>query len=157
MSSELDSAWQTVRLAQESRHNNPRNLRIARRRGGRPPEDVTYEEILRRLDEGVSHLRNLTRTLREASYEEGDWDAQFREGWVELAHDVGVTIADPEGAVQPYFERVSPLSRRMSEAADLPNIQWPVYGSLIYSLRHIMVIVDDSASARNARKSSGKR
>lgn len=156
MSSELDSAWQTVRLARESRRSNPRKLRISRRRDGHSQEDITYEEILHRVDEGVSHLRNLTRTLREASYEEGSWDEQFREGWVEIAHDVGIAIADPEGRVESQFDRVSQLSRRMSEASNLPNIQWPVYGALISSLRHIMIIVDDVASARSARKPGGK-
>lgn len=154
MSVELNSAWQTVRLARESQRSNPRKLRNVRRRHGEPQEEVTYEEILQRVDEGISHLRNLTRTLREASYEEGSWDEEFREGWVEIAHDTGVAIADPDATVESQFERISQLSRRMSEAKDLPNIQWPTYGALISSLRHIMVIVDDVASARSARQSS---
>lgn len=151
MTSELNSAWQMVRLARESQRSNPRTL-VRRRHNSNSRDGAPYEEILQRVDEGISHLRNLTRTLRDASYEQGAWDGEFREGWVDIVHDLGVAIADPEESVEPYFDRLSRLSRRMSEAADLPNIQWPTYGALISSLRHIIVIVDDVASARSARK-----
>ncbi|GAA2033567.1 hypothetical protein GCM10009720_12610 [Yaniella flava] len=151
MSEELNSAWQTVRLARESERSNPRMLHSQNRRNY---DEVSYEEILHRVDEGISHLRNLTRTLREASYASGDWDERFREGWVEIARDVGVAIADPEGSVAEELERLTKLSTEMSDAESLPNIEWPVYGSLIHSLRHIVIIVDDVASAQEARDTS---
>lgn len=150
MSEELHSAWQTVRFAREAERENPRTL--LRSRPKRQQADVSYEEILTRVDEGISHLRNLTRTLRQATYNEGSWDEQFRTGWVEIARDVGYAVADPDQSVEPLYDRLTQLSSDMSDAENLPKIQWPTYGALISSLRHIMIIVDDVASAREARE-----
>lgn len=153
MSEELNSAWQVVRLARESQRKNPRMLR---RRNKRQPDEVSYEEILNRVDEGISHLRNLTRTLREASNGPSAWDEKFRAGWAAIAYDVGTAIADPDASVDPIHERLAQLSSELSETEDLPNIEWPTYGALISSLRHIVVIVDDVASARESRETSDK-
>ena len=151
MSEELNSAWQVVRLARESERGNPRMLRWRNRRD---LDRVSYEEILNRVDEGISHLRNLTRTLRESSYASGGWDERFRKGWVDIAQNVGVAIADPEGSVEEELDGLTKLTTEMSDAENLPNIEWPVYGSLIHSLRHIVIIVDDVASAQEARDTS---
>lgn len=62
-----------------------------------------------------------------------------------------MAIADPEESLEPYLDRLNNLSRTMSEAEDLPNMGWPTYGALFSSLRHIVVIVDDVASAQSAR------
>src|SRR5699024_12850384 len=102
MSDELRSAWQTVRFAREAERENPRTL--LRSRPKRQRADVSYEEILTRVDEGISHLRNMTRTLREATYNEGSWDERFRTGWVEIARDVGYAVADPDQSVEPLYE-----------------------------------------------------
>lgn len=150
MTTELNSAWQAVSLAHESQRKNPRSL-LRRRRHSQSQERVSYDEILPRLDEGVSHLRNLTRTLREASYEQTPWDRDFRERWGALTRDLGMAIADPEESLEPYLDRLNNLSRTMSEADDLPNMRWPTYGALISSLRHIVVTVDDVVSAQRAR------
>ena len=150
MSDELRSAWQTVRFAREAELENPRTL--LRSRPKRQRADVSYEEILTRVDEGISHLRNLTRTLRQATYNEGSWDERFRTGWVEIARDVGYAVADPDQSVEPLYDRLRQLSKDMSDSENLPKIQWPTYGALISSLRHIIIIVDDVASARAARE-----
>lgn len=153
MGEELKSAWQMVRLARESERQNPRTL-IKHRIRSRPDE-ISYEEILNRVDEGISHLRNLTRTLREASDSMSSWDRQFREGWVSIAHDTGVAVGDPDRSVEPLYNRLTKLSYDMSDTENLPNIEWPMYGALISSLRHIVTIVDDVASAREVRESQG--
>lgn len=150
MTDELRSAWQTVRFAREAERENPRTFLRSRPR--RQRANVSYEEILTRVDEGISHLRNLTRTLREATYNEGEWDERFRTGWVEIARDVGYAVADPDQSVEPLYNRLTQLASDMSNAENLPKIQWPTYGALISSLRHIMIIVDDVASARSARQ-----
>ena len=36
--------------------------------------------------------------------------------------------------------------KRVHEAQDLPGLRWPLYGSLITSLRHVVTIVDDVAA-----------
>lgn len=152
MSRELDSAWQTVRLARESERHNPRKI-IRHRQSGK--QEVSYEEILDRIEEGISHLRNLIRTIREASCQVDSWDEQFRSGWGQIVNDVGLAIADPQGDVSPQVDRLHNLSDQMSASDDLPDIEWPLYGGLITSLHNIMVIVDDVASARQARQTDG--
>lgn len=161
MNAELNSAWAVVRFARESQLANPRRRRRRQRRRAQPQLDtdeqkVSYEEILSRIDEGISHLRNLTRTLREASYAEGAWDTHFRQRWVEIVRGTGEAVADPEGSVEPFYDRLDQLAADMSEADSLPDSAWPLYGALITSVRHIVIVVDDVASAREARETSAK-
>ncbi|NYF97797.1 FUSC family protein [Janibacter cremeus] len=153
MSDELATAWQSVRFARESRRANPR-YRLGLRRGSRQAtgRDVSYEEILTRVDEGISHLRHLARTLHEAAYAEGAWDERFRERWTDIVGDAGRAIADPDADVEPVRDRLTALARQMSDDADLPQETWPLYGSLLTSMQHIAVIVDDVASDREARE-----
>lgn len=157
MEEDTRTAWEFVRFARESRRANPRMY--LRRHGVRLRTPLTgngkdndYVEILARLDEGVSHLRHLARTLHEATYAEGAWDDRFRDQWSALLRDCGRAIADPDAAVEPVNDRLTNLSESMSQDQDLPRSAWPVYGSLITSLRHLAVIVDDVASARDVRE-----
>jgi len=148
----VGSAWQSVRFARESTWGNPRSHGLAplrRRSASARPAD--YGETLTRVDEGISHLRNLTRTLREASYAEGAWDRRFRTRWAAIVHDAGQAIADPDAEVEPVHERLTDLAVRMAEDERMPADSWPVYGALIRSMQHIAVVVDDVASARQAR------
>lgn len=157
MSSELDSAWQTVRFARESERANPRSgLRRLRGRAAARSETVSYENILARVDEGISHLRHLARTLREASYGDGAWEDRFREGWVRIVRDTGHAIKNPDVEVEPIYDRLTGLAAELAHERQLPSESWPLYGSLIASMRHIAVIVDDVASARGARDGSAE-
>lgn len=158
MTRELNSAWTVVRFARESRRANPRarqgmqSLKASRW----TPTEASYEEILERVDEGISHLRHLSRTLREATYTDGEWDHRFREQWAQIVGDAGRAIADPDADVAPLHEHLSSLSKEMSEGQALPGTSWPLYGSLISSVRHIVVVVDDVASARQAREATSE-
>ena len=159
MDDELDSAWQTVRFARESRRLNPRHHvpvpghpRHWRNRHGGAGRRAGYEDILTRLGEGVSHLRHLARTLRESSYSDSAWDEEFRSQWVALVHDAGSSIKDPDAEVESIYDRLDGLSRRFSDGTLAAGELWPVYGSLITSVRHITIIVDDVSSAREARE-----
>lgn len=163
ISQELNSAWTVVRFARESRRANPRGRIRASIKGKRDlnqsawnDQEASYEEILERADEGVSHLRHLTRTLREASYSEGEWDVEFRNRWVQILDGVGRAIADPDAEVEPFHEDLTQLSSDMSEENGLPRDFWPTYGSLITSTRHIVVVVDDITSAREAREGTSE-
>ncbi|MGC5615063.1 FUSC family protein [Georgenia sp. Z1491] len=149
MTHELNTAWQSARFATESRRYNPR-ARLARR--SRPGEEVSYENILERVDEGISHLRHLARTLYEAAYAEGAWDEDFRERWTTIVRDTGLAVADPDADVEPVLGRLTALARDLSHKHDLPAESWPLYGSLLSGVRHIVVIIDDVASAREARE-----
>lgn len=156
---ELESAWQTVRLARESRLTNPRSYvptpqrpRGWRNQHSQAGREAGYEDILLRLGEGISHLRHLARTLREATYSDSRWDDEFRQQWVAVVRDAGHSIRDPDAEVESIYDRLNELSHRFSEGTTSPGELWPIYGSLITSLRHITVIVDDVASARDARQ-----
>src|SRR5699024_6344492 len=155
---ELESAWQSVRFARESRRMNlrrhvpvPSHPRGWRHQHFEAGQEVGYEDILTRLGEGISHLRHLARTLREATYSESSWDDDFRQQWVDVVRDTGSSIKDPDAEVDPIYQRLDTLSASFAEDSHLPGALWPIYGSLITSLRHIAVIVDDVASARQAR------
>ncbi|MGO2360864.1 MAG: FUSC family protein [Brachybacterium tyrofermentans] len=158
MSRELASAWQEVHFARESERGNPRTRRagaLLRRHRGTPADDAeeaSYEEILARVEEGISHLRHLSRTLREGAYAEGEWDDRFRQRWVAIVRDAGRSIADPDAEVEPIADRLSGLALDLADNTELPRCSWPLYGSLIASMLHIAVIVDDVASARAARE-----
>ncbi|GAA1138980.1 aromatic acid exporter family protein [Nesterenkonia lutea] len=158
MEREVNSAWQLVWFARESHRANPRDYlgphRRTKNRSG-PSSDsgqADYGEILVRVDEGISHLRNLARTLREATYAGGEWDARFRKRWVAVVRDCGRSIADPDADVEPIRDRLTVLAQDMSDGHDLPKSAWPTYGSLITSMRHVATIVDDVASSREARE-----
>lgn len=158
MSEELGGAWQMVRFARESERGNPRTRRATgRSRRGQGvaadhAEEASYEDILARVEEGVSHLRHLSRTLREGAYADDEWDDRFRERWVAVARDAGRAIADPDAEVEPIADRLSALAVDLADHTELPRRSWPLYGSLIASMQHIAVIVDDVASARAARE-----
>lgn len=159
MAEMLNSAWQSVRFARESSQFNPRR-RLARRgrRGGHDGEGagerVDYNEILLRVDEGISHLRHLARTLREATYAGSTWDTWFRRQWVGIVRDAGRVISDPDAEVEPIEDRINALASSSWKDRQPPEDEWPVYGSLITSIRHIAVVVDDVASARAARQAT---
>lgn len=163
ISGELDSAWSTVKFARESRRANPRFYMYRLRQGRERKDaettevqatDASWEEILRRSGEGVSRLRNLSRTMRDESYDIGDWNVRFREEWAKLARDAGHAIADPDAEVESLPDRLDQLAWDMCGEDNLLNDHWPVYGSMITDLRYIVEIVDDVASSREARETS---
>ena len=145
MRTDLDSTWRTVQFARDSRRRNPRWLL---HRGA----EGDYENVLSRLDEGIAHLRNLSRTLETASYSESAWDTNFREQWAAVLRDTARRIVQPDADVDPTVDRLDGLARDMATEGDLPEAQWPVYGSLITSLRNIALLIEDVASARENRE-----
>lgn len=164
MDDELQSAWQSVRFARESARLNPRQHvpipqrpRDWRNQHLQAGETVGYEDILIRVGEGISHLRHLARTLREATYADSTWDDDFRERWVTITRRAGQAIADPDAEVGPIYEHLNDLAAQMAGRQDgQPRELWPIYGSLLTSVRHITAIVDDVASAREARESAAR-
>ena len=152
MTSELNSAWQMVRLARESRRENPR--RLLQRKLRPSDDDVDYEKVLNRIDEGISHLRNMTRTMREATWVLSSWDERFRKGWVKVARALGEALADPDGDVEAQDQQLDELVSEMSVAEELPYIEWPLYGSMLASLRHIVRVFSDETSTRESRETT---
>lgn len=159
MGESVEMAWRSVRFARESRRGNPRTQtpesrrrRVLRREQFDGDDTLGYEQILPRLDEGVSHMRHLARTLYEDTRAEGVWDQRFRDRFVAITRACGRAVADPDAEVEPVADQLTALSRDLAHTDGLPERSWPLYGSLITSLRHIAVVVDDVASARAARE-----
>ena len=67
-------------------------------------------------------------------------------------HHPGVDLILPD--FEPIRDRLTALASNMSDDEELPRSAWPIYGSLIASMRHIIVIVDDVASSREAREAT---
>ncbi|WP_226346968.1 FUSC family protein [Agilicoccus flavus] len=132
----LDRARGQVRLAGDSASWNPRARRRAA--GG------AARHSLDRLREAVSHLRHLVRVLDDATYAESRWDEEFRRRWVALVDECGRRLLDPAGDHHGIPMSLDELAVSLSRS-DLPTMHWPVYGSLITSLRQIAVVADDVA------------
>ena len=157
----LSSVGQAVQVARESARLNPRDsthrphLGSERTQHERQVADqgpVDYEEIFARLGEGIATLRNLAMTIRESTRSDGRWDDCFRDQWVGILRDAGRSIHDPHADVEPVQDRLSALAARMSRSDGRPpGEHWPVYGALITGLQRIAVVVDDVASAQEAR------
>lgn len=146
---ELDLAWSVVVFARESRFQNPRNVVRPFDRTARQDDD--YWALLDRVDEGVSHLRHLVRTLSEGSYGEQPWDEKFLKEWASTLRATGVAVADPDANVASLRACIEDMSRDLAHTVQGNPQTWPFYGSLIVSLRHIIVVVDDVSSSRRAR------
>jgi len=140
---DLDHAWQIVRHAKESWRFNLRGFH-PRYRGRRP---TGYENVLFRLEDGVVETRSMARTIRESTVSAHEWDARFRETWLDLISELGDRIADPERDVASLRERVDALRHELS-VRELPDLYWPVYGALLVNVGNIIDVVDDVASAQ---------
>jgi len=142
---DLEHAWQLVRHASESGWWNPR-----RRLSRRPRDPTEYEQVLRRLEEGVAHARSMARTVHESSRSADAWDERFRGPWLDLLAEVGARVADPDAEVAGCRQQVTTLTRVLS-LDELRDLQWPTYGTLISNLSHIIDVVDDVATSRPVR------
>lgn len=146
----LDTARGEVRFADQSASWNPR----ARRR----PAGGAGERRLARLAEGVSHLRHLVRTIDDATYADSAWDEDFRRRFIDLVDECGRHLRTPQEDRSGIAAALDELAVSLSRP-DLPTLLWPVYGSLITSLRHIAVVADDVADERRREEPgrSGRR
>lgn len=149
---ELDHAWEVVSHARESLRLNPRGRRRLRDRSieGDACEELSYEQVLVRLEDGVSEARSMARTIRESTVAADEWDPRFREPWLALLSSVGEGVRSPREPVEPLVERIDELSRALS-VHELPGLRWPVYGALITNLQNLAAVVDDVASALPVR------
>jgi len=145
MDDDLDQAWHLVRHAHESGWWNPR-----RRLKGRALAPTQYQEVLERLEEGIAQARAMARTIHESTRSAHEWDARFRDPWLDLLEETGRRVADVDADVSVLHGRVDNLTRELS-SEDLPGLYWPVYGALIASLLNVIDIVDDVATSRPVR------
>ena len=145
MDEALEHAWQLVRHARESGWWNPR-----RRLRAEGTDPTHYEDVLRRLEEGVAQVRSMARSVHESTRSADAWDPRFRGPWLELLAEVGRRVADPDGDVQSLRGQADALARDLSDET-LPGLLWPLYGALISNLVHVIDVVDDVATSRPVR------
>jgi Aromatic acid exporter family member 1 len=145
---ELDHAWESVGFARESTRLNPRRRATVMQRG-----ELSYEEVLYRLEDGIAETRSMARTIRESTFAEHAWDRRFREPWVELLDAVGQRVRSPEADVSSLRERIDALTRDLS-VGELAGTHWPLYGALLTNLRNIVDVVDDVATTQHVRETN---
>jgi len=145
---ELDHAWESVGFARESTRLNPRRRATVMQRG-----ELSYEEVLYRLEDGIAETRSMARTIRESTFAEHAWDHRFREPWVDLLDEVGQRVRIPEADVSPLRERIDALTRDLS-IGELAETHWPLYGALLTNLRNIVDVVDDVATTQQVRETN---
>ncbi|HSE72565.1 MAG TPA: aromatic acid exporter family protein [Nocardioidaceae bacterium] len=138
---EIDRAWGLVRQARESGRLNPRRESWAVRRPG------GFGELLDRLEQSLSEIRSMVRTLDHSIADVQEWDPGFRTRWVGLLDEAGAAIVSPDSS------RIAEVRHRLMELTtdfsteDLPARHWPEYGGLILNLRNIVTSMDQVAAA----------
>jgi hypothetical protein len=145
MDNDLDHAWHLVRHSKESGWWNPRR-RFSQSAG----EPTQYESVLRRLEEGIAQARSLARVVHESTESAQEWDARFREPWLDILHETGLRVADPRADVELLHENLYNLAQEIAREG-LPDRLWPTYGALITNLINVVDIVDDVASSLPVR------
>jgi uncharacterized membrane protein YgaE (UPF0421/DUF939 family) len=148
LDNELDHAWQSIGYARESARLNPRRRAAVLQRG-----ELSYEEVMYRLEDGVAEARSMARTIRESTFAEHAWDRRFREPWIELLDEVGRRVRSPEADVSELRERIDALTRDLS-IGELAEKHWPLYGALLTNLRNVVDVVDDVATTQQVRETN---
>jgi uncharacterized membrane protein YgaE (UPF0421/DUF939 family) len=138
----LDHVQEQLSFTRESQWAN-----LRRHRSVRTTDAERESELLVRLEEGVAQARAIARVVDESVVEARTWDDEFRSRWTDLLRSVGRRVADPEAEVKDLRPELDQLTRDLSHG-DLPNLHWPIYGSLITALLNVVAIVDDVASHR---------
>jgi len=150
---ELADARGWVRQTAESHWWNPRR----RLEPSRLSDPESMDEVLRRLEVGVASVRGMARAIHESTASSEQWDADFRDAWIDLLGRTGHRVADPIAEVGELASDLRDLTRAIGRDG-LEGLLWPLYGRLISDLDDIVEIVDDvasSAAVRRGRQPSG--
>ncbi len=137
---EVEHAWALVRQASESARLNPR------RSAGPLRDPGGWRDILDRIEQAVAETRSMLHTLRRRR-EIGDvWNPGFRDGYLEVLRSAGRAIAEAEqDSIRDCKDRLEELVTEVD--AEEATTLWPVYGSLLVTLRNILDAMDEVAAA----------
>ena len=137
---EVEHAWALVRQASESARLNPR------RSAGPLRDPADWKDILDRIEQAVAETRSMLHTLRRRR-EVGDvWNPGFRDGYLDVLRSAGRAIAEAEqDSIRDCKERLDELATEVD--ADEATTLWPIYGSLLVTLRNILDAMDEVAAA----------
>ncbi|MGH3308629.1 MAG: hypothetical protein ACRDOX_13175, partial [Nocardioides sp.] len=138
---EIDRAWAMVRQARESAVLNPR--RSARQ--VRHPE--VWIVLLRHMEQAVAETRSIARTLERFLEQQREWDADFRDGFVDAIRHGGRAIEDADvDAIRDCRSSLDGIVARLGEVDPVP-VLWPVYGGLVVNLVNILEAMEEVAAA----------
>ncbi|HET6667541.1 MAG TPA: aromatic acid exporter family protein [Intrasporangium sp.] len=138
---EIDRAWAMVRQARESAVLNPR--RSARQL--RHPE--VWIVLLRHMEQAVAETRSIARTLERFLEQQREWDANFRDGYVDAMRHGGRAIEDADAdAIRDCRSSLDEIVGRLGEVDPVPEL-WPVYGGLVVNLVNILEAMEEVAAA----------
>jgi uncharacterized membrane protein YccC len=138
---EIDRAWAMVRQARESAVLNPR--RSARQ--VRHPE--IWIVLLRHMEQAVAETRSIARTLERFLEQQREWDADFRDGYVDAVRHGGRAIeAADADAIRECRSSLDQIVARLGEVDPVPEL-WPVYGGLVVNLVNILEAMEEVAAA----------
>jgi uncharacterized membrane protein YgaE (UPF0421/DUF939 family) len=126
-----DQAWGLVRQARESIRFNPRQR-------ARKAQVGELEVVLHSLEQAVSEVQSMLRTVALSAEGAHAWQDGFRGRWAELLEEAAEAIRDDDPA---GLDRVrSELGRLAADLStdDLRAGHWLEYGGLIVNLRNVV-------------------
>ncbi len=138
---EVDSAWALVRQARESERLNPRPRLARGRRTGQ------FCESLDRIEQALSEIRSMARTIEHSITDTKQWEDEFRDRWTELLCRIGTAIEENEP--RRLGEARSALGSLAVDYSreDLSGLHWTEYGGLILNLRNVATSMDHVAAS----------
>jgi hypothetical protein len=145
---DLGEAWALLRQARESGRLNPR------RGASEVKRSHDYADLLDRMEHGVAEIRSMARTLGHSIEDVREWDAGFKERWVDLVDQLGAAIEQPDSQrIVGVRQDLQTLAHELSRD-DLSTLHWVEYGGLILNLRNIATSMDRVAASTPAIASS---
>jgi uncharacterized membrane protein YgaE (UPF0421/DUF939 family) len=139
-----DRAWGLVRQARESTRLNPRQ----RARRSRVSD---LEDVLHCLEQAVSEVESMLRTLALSAESANAWEDGFRGRWAGLLEDSAAAIgADDPERLENVRTGLQALAQDLSND-DLRAGHWAEYGGLILNLRNVVTSMQPVAEWHQAR------
>ncbi len=137
----IDEAWALLRQARESAWYNPRP------RSRALTKTDHLGELLERLEQSVSEVRSMVRTLDHSITDLTEWEPEFRRRWIALVRKAGHAIANPDSnEVRAVRTELAELTSDLS-TENLSALHWSEYGGLVLNLRNIVTSMDRFAEA----------
>ena len=138
---DVDHAWALVRQARESARMNPRRSASALR------DPRQWIALLERVEQALSDVRSMVRTLGYGVSGEHEWQPEFRDVYIEVLREAGRAMlqADRE-TLHRSRERLDDLVDVVDREDTVPRL-WPEYGALVVNLRNIIGAMDEVTAA----------
>jgi hypothetical protein len=97
------------------------------------------------LEQSLSEVRSMARTLAHSVNDLNEWDDQFRRRWTDLLREVGRALQRPSSDGLAQVRTELPVLASDYSDQHLSSLHWPEYGALILSLRNVASAMDRAA------------